>query len=221
MSWWIWIVIIVVALVILAAYLGGEDEGSTSGEKINSSRGEKSAKDIADEVTTIAQFRALERKLERADEKRQEMQAYDSKSLKAEERAEEKYQNLQEAYDLASKKVLAWQFIPRLEINTPLAVAENAYKVFSVSKYDEKFIELGQKSDEWFEVRGDDEPDEKDEEAEFILKFRKIVENAELSETEKDKKINALVSRNKESAADYFDLDCDKSAAQQWRDEVA
>lgn len=220
MSWWIWVIIIVVVLIIIAAFLGGEHQESTSDGK-ESSKGEKSAKAIAAEVTNITQFRALERKLEKADEKRQESQLYDSKSLKAEQRAEDKYQSLQEAYDLASKKVLAWQFIPSLEINTPLVVAENAYKVFSVAEYEEKFTALGGKSDGWFELLGDEEPDEKDEEAEFILKFRKIVENAELSETEKDKKINALVSRNKESAADYFDLDCDKSAAEQWRDEFA
>lgn len=108
-----------------------------------------------------------------------------------------------------------------MDINTPLAAAENAYKVFPLSEYNEKFIELGGKSDEWFEVRGNDEPDEKDEEAAFVLKFRKIVENVDLSEAEKDKKINALVSRNKESASNYFDLDCEKSAADQWRDELA
>jgi|TARA_B110000971_G_C19832370_1_gene418646 hypothetical protein len=69
----------------------------------------------------------------------------------------------------------------------------------------------------WQELGADDEPEEKDDEVKFILKFRTIVENEELSSDEISKKINALVSRNTEQASDYFDIESDVTPAEQWR----
>ncbi len=144
MSWWIWAIIIVVVLIVFGAMFSGEEDSSLS-KKSKGSTSNKSAKEIASEITTIAQFRALERKLERSDEKRQVSQAYDSRSLKAEERAEEKYQILQEAFDIASNKVLRWQFIPNMDLETPLAIAKSAYKVFPTAEYEDRVLELGNK----------------------------------------------------------------------------
>lgn len=217
MSLWIWAIIIVVVLMVLGAMFSGEKD-SSSNKKSKGSASNKSAKEIASEITTIAQFRALERKLDRSDEKRQVSQAYDSRSLKAEERAEEKYQILQEAFDIASNKVLRWQFIPNVDLETPLAIAKNAYKVFPASEYEDKVLELGNKKDEWFGLRGDEEPDERDEDIEFIIKFRTIVENCELTDDDISKKINSLVSRNHECASNFFDVEGKTSPAEQWRE---
>lgn len=215
MSWWIWAIIIVVGLIAIGSLFSDEDD-SQSSKKSKSTAKTKSAKEIADEVTTIAQFRSLEKKVERADEKRQESQAYDARSLKAEERNEEKYYVLQEALDIASNKVLRWQFIPDVDLETPLEIVKNAYKVFPASEYEEKKSALGNNSDYWYGLQGDEEPDEKDEELKFILKFRTIVDNSELSKEEKMKKINSLASRNKDEASDHFDLDSGIKPAEQW-----
>jgi hypothetical protein len=215
MSWWIWAIIIVVALIALAAMFFGEED-SSSNKKSKGSPSNKSAKEIANEITTIAQFRALEKKLGRSDEKRQQSQAYDSRSLKAEEMAEEKYQILQEAFDIASNKVLRWQFIPNIDLETPLAVAKSSYKIFPITEYEYRIIELGNKKDEWFGLRGDEEPDEKDEDITFIIKFRTIVENSELDVEEISKKINSLASRNPGCASKFFDIESKTTPAEQW-----
>jgi hypothetical protein len=217
MSWWIWAIIIVIALIILVSLFSGE-ESSPSNKNAKGSANNKSVKNIADEVTTIAQFRALERKVERADEKRQQSQAYDSRSLKAEERADEKYQVLQDAFDMVSNKVFRWQFIPNADLETPLEIAKNAYKVFPATEYEERILELGNNKDWWYGLRGDEESDEKDEEIKFIIKFRTIVEHPELSDNEISKKINSLVSRNVDSASNFFDTESDLKPAEQWRE---
>jgi hypothetical protein len=195
-----------------------DEENSSPEKKSKGSPSNKSAKEIANEITTIAQFRALERKLERSDEKRQQSQDYDSRSLKAEERAEEKYQILQEAFDLVSNKVLRWQFIPNVDLETPLAVAKSAYKIFPITEYEDRMLELGNKEDEWFGLRGDEEPDEKDEDIKFIIRFRTIVENPEFADDEVSKKINSLVSRNLECASSFFDIESKTTSAEQWRE---
>ena len=217
MSWWVWAIIIVVGLIILGSIFSGE-ESVPSNKKTKGQAGNKSAKDIANEVTTIAHFRALERKVERADEKRQQSQAYDARSLKAEERADDKYQTLQDALDIASNKILRWQFIPDADLETPLNIAKSAYKVFPATEHGERVRGLGNDEDKWYGLRGDEEPDEKDEEIKFIIKFRTIVENTELSNDEISKKINALVSRNAEDASNFFDIESDIKPAEQWRE---
>ena len=223
MSWWVWLIIIVVAL----SFFGKKRKPSKkksigkkrtpSNNEAQSLAGSKSAKDIASEITTIAHFRALENKIERAEEKIAEGFAYNARGEKASEKADVKVQTLQEAFDIASTKILRWQFIPFVDLETPLDIIKSAYKVFPAAKYKEKLLELGNEKNNWIELRGEDEPEDKDEEIKFILKFRTIVENTELSNEEISKKINSLVSRNTEQASDYFDIDSDISPADQWR----
>ncbi len=213
MSWWIWIIVIVVVLMIIGGMLSGE-ESIKSNNKSKSTGSNKSSKIIAEEVITIAHLRSLERKLERADEQRQQHQT----SIKAEEKADEKYQTLQDAFDIALNKILRWQFIPNIDLETPLALAKNAYKVFPASEYEHKKREIGGSTDEWYELRGDEDPDEKDEEIKFVIKFRTIIENPELSDEEISKKINSLVSRNKSEASNFFDIDDKIKPAEQWRE---
>lgn len=100
----------------------------------------------------------------------------------------------------------------------PLEIAKNAYKTFPLSEYKEKLREFGNNKDEWYGLRGDDEPDEKDKEIKFIIKFRSIVENTQLTDEEIDKKINALVSHNKDQASNFFDIDEDLKPSEQWRE---
>jgi len=215
MSWWVWLIIIIVVLSIIGSFSQGEETNSTSSRKTykpKKASNNQSPEEIAATVKTTAQFRALERKLETAESKLTGDSAtsvnYDSLC--------EKYDLLQKAVDIASNRVLAWQFIPGFGINTPLNILNNAYKVFTPEKYEEKLLELGGNKDEWYKLRGYDEPDEKDSELSFSIKFRKIIENEELTIEDKSKKINSLVSRNKEDAEVYFDLRGKEKASEQW-----
>ena len=220
MIWIILSIVIVMVIIFLAGRMGQEDT-SPSKNITEYSKAVKSPKEIVSDIVTIAQFRSLERKLEKADEKRQESQAYDSRSLKSEQKAEDKYQTLQEAFDLASNKILRWQFIPNLDLNTTLIAAQSSHKTFSLLDYKEKLDVLSGNPEEWLPLRGDEEPDEKVDDVKFIIKFRKIIENLESSNEEKDKKVNSLVSRNHDKASNYFDIDGGKTPAEQWREECA
>ena len=225
MSWWVWLIIIVVALIFFGKKLKPSKKRAVgkkrtpSNNKAESLSGSKSAKDIASEITTIAHFRALEKKIESAEEKRTEYYANDARGEKASERAEVKAQTLQDAWDIAEKKTFRCQFLPEMDLETPLDTAKRAYKVFPIAQYEEKVREFGGNESDWEELKADDDPEEKDEEIKFILKFRTIVENTELSNEEISKKINSLVSRNTEQASDYFDINSDIPPAEQWRND--
>jgi len=215
MSWWVWLIIIVVAWGLGKKILGGKNEPSN--KKVKSLADSTSAKDIADKVTTIAHFRALEKKVDRADEKAREDFTNDARGEKAAERACVTAQTLQDALDIATDKTFRCQFLPDLDLETPLDTVKRAYKIFPVAEYEEKVREFGNNKNDWQELGADDEPEDKDEEVKFILKFRTIVENGELSSDEISKKINALVSRNTEQASEYFDIESDIQPAEQWR----
>ena len=218
MSWWIWFLIVVVALSFFRKKRKPSNKkvigkkNPPSNIKAESLTSNKSAKDIANGIITIAHFRALEKKIDRAEEK-----ANDALGEKASERAHAAVEMLREAFEIASTKILQWQFIPSVDLDTPLDIVKSAYKVFPAAKYQEKLRQLGNDKNHWIELRGHDEPEDKDEEIKFILKFRTIVENTELSVEETSKKINALVSRNAEQAIDYFDIESNTTPAEQWR----
>ena len=208
MSWLVWTIIIIIILVIISS--------AGSGKSSASKKPSKSAKQIANEITTIAQYNALERKVEKADEKRQEFTSYDSRSQKQEEKLDDKYQILQKAFDIASKKTLQWQFIPNLDINTPYSILKNGYKIFKLNEYEEALSKLGNDESEWHALSGDNEPDEKDPEFKFVLKVSEITSNEDLSRKDKIKKINSLASRNTDEASSYFDLDSETTPGEQW-----
>lgn len=223
MSWWVWLIIIVLAWGLFQTRRKPSKK-KAAGKKLTSSNDKaedlvssKSAKDIASEITTIAHFRALEKKIERAEEKRTEYFGDNARGEKASERAEIAAQTLQDAWDIANDKTFRCQFLPDLDLETPLDTVKRAYKVFPVAKYEEKVREFGNNDSDWQELGADDEPEDKGDEVKFILKFRTIVENKELSSDEISKKINALVSRNTEQASEYFDIDTDIKPAEQWR----
>lgn len=213
MSWWVWAIIIFFVI----GFIGNamqKDENKARSKKNSSSANEKSAKEIAADITTLARLRALEKKLETAEDKL----SSHSGTEKSYDKLCDKIDVLQDALQIAYNKILRWQFIPNHDIDTPLQTLEKAYKTFSLSEYAEISSTLGKKED-WYELRGEDEPDEKEPDLPFLIKFRKIVENEELSQEEKAKKINSLANRNKEFAEDYFDLNTSEKPAEQWFNE--
>ena len=212
MSWWIWVILFFVVL----GFIGNKrPEGVT---KSNArSKPKISAEEAAHDITTVAQYRALERKLNTLEERLAEHSGSD----KSYDTLSNKYTLIEDTLRITSKKTLGWQFIPFPEITTALFILQNGYKVFSVDEYEAKFIELGKNKGEWFKLQGGDEPDEKDPDLNFPIKFRKIVENKELEIEAMSKKINSLVTRNKKDARDYFDLEDDMSPAEQWFTEIS
>ena len=222
MVWWVLAIIILIVLGAIGNKLPEPNKKLGAKQRKTPDVNDKAAiqfeaKKIADEVTTLAQYKSLERKFEKLEEKLSEHvgsdKSYDTLLAKCDV--------LQEAIFIAEDKILRWQFIPYPDINTSLHILKNGYKVFPVQDYDVKRTELGGSDQEWFPLKGDDEPDEKDPELAFPIKFRKIVESEVLTKEEISKKINSLVARNKDDAGDYFDLEGELSPAEQWYTELS
>ena len=216
MSWWAWLIIIILAWGFVRGKMSGKKR-KPSNKKVENLPVFKSGKDIASEIKTLAHFRALEKKIERAEEKRRADFANNARGEKASEKAELVAHALSDAWDIACDKTFLIQYLPNLDLESPLETVKRAYKVFPVAKYEEKVREFGGNESDWEELRADDEPEDKDAEVKFILKFRTIVENKELSSDEISKKINSLVARNTEQASDYFDIQSEIQPAEQWR----
>ncbi len=162
-------------------------------------------KEISDSITTIQQFRSLEKKLDRAEEK---LMNHDYKSNTAYDNASKKHDLLQEALSLAESKIYQWQFIPTIDLDTPSIILEHAYKVYSNKEYAEINGSFGDDGNDWYEIDGYGEEEEPESYIKALIKYKKIVES-DKSQEEKIKNINQLVSRNKSLAEEFFYADDD------------
>jgi len=202
MSWWVWVLLAVVAVWLL----GSGDSKKTGSKKKTKKAADRTeadvsseAQEIADKVTTIQQFRALDRRMERAAEN-----------------LSDRYEVLQEAVYIASEKTYQWQFMPSVDLDTPKHILERAYKVFSIEEYKDLSGQLSDKPYDWNEIDGYGEVEDLEPEIKPLIKFRTIVESREFSREEKIKKINQLVSRNEVLADIYFDDDEYLKPGDQW-----
>jgi len=154
--------------------------------------------EIADKIQTLQQFRALERRMERAEER-----YANADNNRAIEEAEKRHEILIEAWDIAREKPFRWQYIPNLSPNTPLRMLKHAYKVFPADKYEEAKREIGGSKNDWYALRGEDEREEKEPCLNGLKRFREIVEG-DLPQDEQVKKINMLCSRSRDFAEEFF-----------------
>lgn len=154
--------------------------------------GESEAEKISNEITNIKQYHSLERKVENS---------FNSK----------KFEILQEALDIASKKILQWQYVPNIDVYTPRDILEKAFQVYTPEEY--KQLKILDNTD-WYGITGTFEPEETPVELKFLIKLQSIIED-DLSQDAKIKKINLLYSRNKTSL-EYFFEDITLSAGEQW-----
>ncbi|MBF0235017.1 MAG: hypothetical protein HQK65_18580 [Desulfamplus sp.] len=170
------------------------------------------AKEIADSITTIEQFHALEKKLEKSEEK---LAGNTYKSEGAYEKASQNIDILQKAIDLTQSKAFQWQFTPFLNLNTPYKKLEHAYKVFSNDEYQKIKDTISDDKSEWSKLDGYGEKEDTDPLVKTLKKFREIVESQDSTE-EQIKKINQLVSKNKTFAEEFFNSDNELKPGDQW-----
>lgn len=177
---------------------------------------EREAQALADEVTTPQQFRALEKKLERAEERLGQQS-----TERAYEKACRQHEVLQAAVDLAQAKIGGWQFVPDIGLHTPSHVLAHAYKVYSGEEYRTIKAELHEYDDEWYPIQLDDEKEDPVPSINSLIEFRSIVES-NCSREEMIEKINAFVAKHKRKAAirelfeAHFDFNDSLTPGDQW-----
>ena len=174
------------------------------------------AEEIASEVKTYAQFKNLEKRYDRAEEKSRN---YHFKTESGEDNHEIKCTILGDAWEIARNKELRFQYVPNgYDEETPLKVLKEMFKVIPIEKYNIIKDSQDFKEIDWVGLDSICDPEEPfdKERFSFYKKFRKIVEDDKLNKEMKVRKINNLVKRNKEFTDEIFDLDSDMSAGDQW-----
>ncbi|PNH90525.1 hypothetical protein [Vibrio diazotrophicus] len=181
--------------------------------KFESKENFEEANGIALKIKTLKQLADLDEKIMKIEE-----QSANALSEKRQQSLDEKVETLKLAYDLAYSYLSCWQFIVDLELDTTLDELNLLGKRIS---NEEKLtlIENGTvRSEAWYVVSPDDEfevlDDDDKESLKFLTKLRKVVESED-SATDKDKKINTLVDKNKGIAANWFDIEHAHPASEQ------
>jgi hypothetical protein len=210
MSWVGWVIVAVIVLWFVGKLGSGNSKGRSGSNKRSERNVSIEAQEIADKVTTIQQFRSLERKLETAENRMSEVE-----SERAYENACHKHDVLQAAVDIAQSKIYQWQFIPNVDLDTPKHILEHAYKVYSDEEYQGLKETLSGNKSDWYGIDGYGEKDDPEPNIKSLIKFRSIVESSE-SREEKAQKINQLVSRNKSLFEEFFDSDSSLKPGDQW-----
>jgi len=209
MEWFGWFIVAIFILWIVGKFGSGGSKKTTS-----KNRQEKDvsgeAREIADNVTTIQQFRSLERKLENAENRMSEVE-----SERAYENACHKHDVLQAAVDIAQSKIYQWQFIPTVDLSTPKHILDHAYKVYSNEEYNELRSTISGDKSDWYGIDGYGEKEDPEPYIKSLVKFRAIVESNE-SREEIIKKINQLVTRNKSLSEEFFDPESLLKLGDQW-----
>jgi hypothetical protein len=213
-----WIAIIILFLFFIGKLLliftpDSVEEKIKKGTTLTKEEIKEEAKTIAANVKTIKQFKALEKRLEKANNRR-----YGDLSGTSSQKASTQCAILDTAFDLAADNTLAWQFIPELELYTQKGTLLNGYKVFSTNDYNQKIDKKDFKEGFWERIRGWDDEFEKDPMLPHLIKFRTIIESEDTKENQKAK-INKLCKSYKGFSNYYFDSDSEQSPGTQWFDD--
>jgi hypothetical protein len=159
------------------------------------------ASQIADNITTKQEFRALERRLNGCEQRL--CRATTERSYEA---ACAEFEVLQEAFGIAQSIIFAWQLIPiELDLDTPSQILRNAYKVFSHQERAALEDELGLlvREADWMAMDAYTDKEKAEAIVKPLLRFREIVESEEPEATQ-IRKINALAARSKPLADTFF-----------------
>ena len=167
-------------------------------------------------VETFEDLKSLENESKRYLKNFQD--SYDDTKL---ESLADKYEK---AFIKATDKTFFFQFIPNLDINTPMKVVAEAYEVFSASDYKDKAHNLSSNSSDWLEIRGtdllnDDLENSLEKKPIFLgslRQFRQIIETPNTSTNEKVELINKLANLDIAFYNEFLRNERNESAGRQW-----
>jgi hypothetical protein len=211
MSWYGWVILVGIVLWLFSK---GGSSSTKKGKSANRTDIADEAEEIANKVETIKQFQSLERKLEKLEDRMDELT-----TEKAIENASHKYDVLQEAINIAASKKYQWQYIPSMELTTPKSTLEIAYKIYSAKEYEEIIKSFDGNKNDWYGIDAYDEKDDPEPFLKSLLKFRAIVESTDPDDI-KASNINKLASNSKELAEEFFDTEGDLKPGDQWFAEI-
>lgn len=154
---------------------------------------------LAEKVTSPSELRALERRRQAAED------AVASAGDEAEyERAVARSELLEEASELAMGKVLRWQYLPQLDLDTPSSTIQMAFKVFDAQSMKELRRTVGGGEGDWHGLDGYAEREDEPEYLKGLLRYRAIVESS-VGVEEKASKIQSLLREESALAREFFE----------------
>jgi TM2 domain-containing membrane protein YozV len=167
-------------------------------------------------IKTIDDVKALEKESERLMDKFVDS-SYGNTRL---EKLSDIYQ---EAFDEACELIFYYQFVPRVDLDTPKEILDYAYEVFPVKDYEAKRKEIGGTQYEWEAIKADELCNDKLDNVitkrpfywKTLLSFRQIADSKE-SFSKKKEAINLLVKSDKSFFDEFFLRDSFESAGDQW-----
>ena len=219
MSYVLWGIVALVVIIFLGG--GGKKKrrkrGTSTRKKPTRTMSEKDklaeANAIANKVTSQAQLRALEERSEKALERTMDLDI--DLSEKALENAQKKADILEQAFDIASQKFYLWQFVPELDLHTPLEHIKSAYKIYPSSKLAEIQKSLPANETFWFGLYDEEDAEEPEVFLSSLKKFRTLIESGKDTNTTINK-INEICASDTSFHEEFFDIEETISAGEQW-----
>lgn len=170
-------------------------------------RMEGTAVQIAARVKTLDDLRRLEEHLAITEDAETTSENYDA-WVKYSARIEDAVFRLRD-------KVLRWQYVPDLDLSTPLEVVERAFLVVLVDEFPPKRKEFKSTKDEWEPLQADDPPQEAPVFMGGLLAFRRLLEG-QLVLDGLATKISGIADEYPEFKGEFFDVSSDLPVGEQW-----
>jgi hypothetical protein len=217
MGWVFWAVVILFGLAIIGKVGAAIDKAGKAAEekkRISQAHQRKKninaeAQEIADRITTVAQFRALEERMITACDRESTL-----RSDRAIENARYKADVLQAAVDILSL-TFKFQFLPKLDLDSPKGILDRAYKVYSRKQYKEFAKEKSFDKSEWRELGVGDEEEECEVDIQGLRRFRRIVDS-NVSRQKKIGELNKLLDDHIDLFNEFIDFKGDLTPGDQY-----
>lgn len=212
MAWWVWLLIGFGVLVAWEALKGGTAPAK-AGARADPAPAPGAAQELADSITTYRELRALERKLERAEDNPPGSEA-------AYDRWVQRTETMQAAIDICGDRVFRWQFSPPIELDTPLEQLKASLRFVDAADFEVGRGVIGDR-EHWYPLKGLDEGetmDDREDTYKGVVRFRTIVESDATNE-EKAKSISRMKRSYPEFVEEFFDPDRD--LGEQWLEDEA
>ena len=198
----VYIIIGAVVLFFIFGIIGSAQPDSKSNKNSSKTTGSKSLPSVytlVSEIKTIQDYRKLKAKFDRAEES---YSRSESKSV------EKRYRLYEEAYWEASNKVIAYQYLPVIDLLTEKDKIETAYKVVTLQEYDSLRDKIGGADVDWVEITCEDYIDKnyepKPKYFKSLIEYQNIISSEDIGDIDKAKAIENLLKKDRVFFDEFF-----------------